>query len=95
MAVTHDELVKLAKVSGLEFSDKEYTELIQAFKQKTELMEAMNAVDTSGIELRYEPINAEKDLREDVVRPSLPRDTALSGAAEKDSSAFLVPATVE
>jgi aspartyl-tRNA(Asn)/glutamyl-tRNA(Gln) amidotransferase subunit C len=50
-------------------------------------------VDTSGVPATAHAMNASRTLREDEVKPSLPRDEALAAAPDADRSAglFKVP----
>lgn len=54
-------------------------------------MDKLNELDTTGIEPTMHVLEMTNVFREDVVTPSLPRDTALMNAPKTDGEYFLVP----
>lgn len=96
MAITREEVAHTAKLARLELSEEELDRLgsdlarISAYvDQLSEVRES--AADTAPV-LPLLP-DAEA-LREDVIRPSLSRDAALSGAPDADDGYFKVPKVI-
>ena len=54
-------------------------------------MDKLNELDTTGIEPTMHAQGMTNVFREDVVMPSLPRETALMNAPKTDGEYFLVP----
>ena len=57
-------------------------------------VEAINKVDVSGVDLLEKTVNADTELRADVIKPSLETSEIVANAPESQDGAFLVPITV-
>ncbi len=90
-----EETKKLAKLSRLEFSDSELESFVADFEKTLEYVDKINSVNTSSIDLKESTLNAESQLREDVVIPSYSQNQIIKNAPQSEDGAFLVPTTVE
>ena len=90
-----EEARKLAKLSRLEFSDKELKDFLGEFDAILEQVSMINKVDVSGVDLKQADVLEVKDIRTDEVTETFTQDQVLSNAPEKKDGAFLVPLTVE
>ncbi len=94
MSITIDDVKKLAILSRLEFTDDEIKKFVSDLEATLKQVEAINKVDVSNVDLIEDTIDADTDLRRDVVIPSLKASEIVSNAPEKEDGAFLVPVTV-
>ncbi|GMA57977.1 hypothetical protein GCM10025858_24800 [Alicyclobacillus sacchari] len=60
-----------------------------------EYAEQLQQVNMEGVEPTSHPFQEVNVLREDAVRPSLPRDLALANAPEQEAGQVRVPAVLE
>lgn len=90
-----NEAKKLAKLSRLEFSDKELDDFVLEFDKILEYVDLINKVDTKNVELFEQTINAKTELREDKIVPSFSQEQILKNAPQSEDGAFIVPTTVE
>ena len=94
MSITIQEVKKLAKLSRLEFSDDEANQFLGEFDAILEQVDAINKVDVSKVDLLEDTIDADTQLRADVIKPSLPAAEIIANAPASEDTAFLVPVTV-
>ncbi len=95
MALTLEEVRKVALLSRLELDDDEVVKQAVHLNQLIERFEALQAVDVTDIEPTSHSIPLYNVFREDVVKPSLSRDEALSNAPESRDGCFVVPRILE
>jgi aspartyl-tRNA(Asn)/glutamyl-tRNA(Gln) amidotransferase subunit C len=57
-------------------------------------MDALNTVDTQGVEALYQPVQHSAAARPDLVEASLDRTKLLAGAPDQDGHYFVVPRIV-
>ena len=89
-----DDVKKLAKLSRLEFTEEETQQFVKELEATLKQVEAINKVDVSGVDLLESTIDADTQLRPDVVVDSLPVEQIVLNAPDKKDGAFLVPITV-
>lgn len=94
MNITTDNVKKLAKLSRLEFSEQEAEQFVEELSATLAQVEAINKVDVSGVDLLEKTVNADTELRADVIKPSLETSEIVANAPESQDGAFLVPITV-
>ena len=85
----------LAKLSRLEFSDKELKEFLKEFDAILEQVSLIDKYDVSGVDIRGDTKLDVDGLRKDVVVDTFSQEQVLANAPEKKDGAFLVPLTVE
>lgn len=89
--LTADDVRKVGKLARLRLTDDEVEAYRGQLGDILGYVERLQAVDTDGVELMAHPADAVATPREDVVRPGLSRDAALSNAPQTDGECFLVP----
>ncbi|WP_313300248.1 Asp-tRNA(Asn)/Glu-tRNA(Gln) amidotransferase subunit GatC [Diaphorobacter sp.] len=99
MALTHDDMARIANLARLELSDNESERMLTGLNQFFEVVEQMRAVDTSGITPLSHPVAAIRDiqlrLRDDVVSESDNREANQKSAPAVENGMFLVPRVIE
>lgn len=90
-----EEARKLAKLSRLEFSEKELENFINEFGNILEYVEKINSLDTSKVDLKEKTLDAKTELREDEIKKSFSQEDILKNAPQSEDGAFSVPTTVE
>jgi aspartyl-tRNA(Asn)/glutamyl-tRNA(Gln) amidotransferase subunit C len=95
MAVKKEDVVKIARLAKLKFSDEEISLLTPQLNKILEYMEQLNKLDTEGVEPLSYPVEVEKRTREDIRKDSMPRESALKNAPEHDGEFFKVPKVIK
>jgi aspartyl-tRNA(Asn)/glutamyl-tRNA(Gln) amidotransferase subunit C len=99
MALTSDEVGRIAQLARLELRQDEATAMLTQLNEFFDIVEKMRAVDTSGVEPLYTPLSAIEDvtlrLREDAVTESNEREANMANAPARDEGLFLVPKVIE
>ena len=99
MALTHDDVSRIAKLARLELSGDEQAALLPQLNGFFSIVEQMSAVDTSGVEPLYTPLSAVSEvalrLREDVVTEANQRELNQRSAPVVEDGLFLVPKVIE
>ena len=95
MALTADDVRKVAFLSRLELEEWEVESQRCHINALVERFEALRALDTSGIEPASHGVPLFNVLRDDVCEPSLSRDEATSNAPLARDGFFIVPRIVE
>lgn len=99
MALTPDEVSRIAQLARLELSGEEQSAMLTQLNEFFDIVEKMRAVDTSGVEPLYTPLSAIEDvtlrLREDAVTETDDREANMANAPARDEGLFLVPRVME
>jgi aspartyl-tRNA(Asn)/glutamyl-tRNA(Gln) amidotransferase subunit C len=93
MALSSEEVSRIAHLARLALTNDELQLFARQLAGILEYAEQLRDVDTTGVPPTSHPLALTAALREDDVRPSLPRDEAIKAAPEADSAAglFKVP----
>lgn len=91
MALSAEEVRKVALLARLELSDAEIETQAKNLNNLLAQFEALQNLDVTGIEPTSHSIPVFNVLREDAIRPSLPREDALANAPEQRDGCFVVP----
>ena len=91
MALTREEVRKVALLARLELAEEELDAQAANLNTLLEQFEKLQALDVTGIEPTSHAIPLVNVLREDVLRPSLSRDEVLVNAPEASDGCFVVP----
>jgi len=94
MAVTKQEVEKIAELARLEFNENEIEHLTKDMNQILLHMDKLNELDTSDVEPLARPIEVSNVFREDKCKPSIRREDALKNAPDKDEEHFKVPKVI-
>jgi len=99
MALTSDDVGRIAQLARLELREDEATAMLTQLNEFFDIVEKMRAVDTSGVEPLYTPLSAIEDvtlrLREDAVTETNQREANMANAPARDGGLFLVPKVIE
>ena len=99
MALTSQDVSRIAQLARLELSEAEQGAMLTQLNEFFDIVEKMRAVDTTGVEPLYTPLSAIEDvtlrLREDVVTESNNREANMANAPAQDGGLFLVPKVIE
>lgn len=95
MKITRETVEKVALLSRLEFPEAEVQTLTGQLDAILEYVAVLEQVDTEGVQPTAHVLPLKNVLRPDVVKPSLPRELALSNAPEQEDGYFKVPKIME
>ncbi|SMB99594.1 aspartyl/glutamyl-tRNA(Asn/Gln) amidotransferase subunit C [Thermanaeromonas toyohensis ToBE] len=94
MPLSREEVEHVALLARLYLSEEEKEAYTKQLNAILEYMEKLNALDTEGVEPTAHVLPLRNVFREDVVKPSLPREKALEGAPATREGQFEVPRVV-
>lgn len=94
MPVTIKDVEHVAALAHLSFSEEEKQKLTDQLNEILRYMEQLNTLDTSSVEPLSHVIELQNVFREDVRRPSLPREEALKNAPSRTEEFFKVPKVI-
>ena len=94
MPLSRAEVEHIARLARLHLSPEEIDTYTRELTVILEYVDQLRAVDTTGVEPREQFITAENVFRDDVVKPSLPREQALANGPDHDGEYFHVPKVI-
>jgi aspartyl-tRNA(Asn)/glutamyl-tRNA(Gln) amidotransferase subunit C len=94
MAITRQEVEKVALLGRLSLSDAELATMSDQLAKIVGYVNHLAQVDTEGVEPMAHAIEQLNVFRDDCVEASLPREEALANAPHHDSQGYLVPAVL-
>jgi aspartyl-tRNA(Asn)/glutamyl-tRNA(Gln) amidotransferase subunit C len=89
--IDRDQVLHVARLARLRLSDEELERMPAELSKILEHVERMDELDFEGVEPTSHVVEVQNVLREDVPRPSLPRERALQGAPDVADGGFRVP----
>jgi aspartyl-tRNA(Asn)/glutamyl-tRNA(Gln) amidotransferase subunit C len=99
MALTPQDVSRIAHLARLELSSAEQTAMLAQINDFFGIVERMGAVDTSGVEPLYTPLSAVQEvglrLRDDEVTETDQRTANQRSAPRVEDGLFLVPRVIE
>ena len=111
MKVTEKDVLHVAALANLEFTEGEQVRMVRDMNSILEYMDRLNTLDTTDVPAMAQTsdrfgLDQSKQgterfsytYREDIhngLRPSLPHDEALANAPETDGTFFTVPKVIE
>ena len=95
MAIDRKTVEHVAKLARLQLSPEELDRYGKQLAAILDYIAKLEKLDVQGLEPLAHAVDTENVFREDVPRPSLPRDAALQNAPEKNGDFFIVPKIVE
>ena len=99
MALTPQDVSRIADLARLELSDAERDAMLVQLNGFFAIVEQMGSVDTSGVEPLYTPLSALADvklrLRDDVVTEADQREANQRSAPAVEDGLYLVPRVIE
>jgi aspartyl-tRNA(Asn)/glutamyl-tRNA(Gln) amidotransferase subunit C len=94
MSLSREAVEKVSLLGRLRLSDSELATMTQQLGQIVDYMALLAELDTTGVEPMAHAVELTNVLRDDEVRPSLPREEALANAPKHDGECYLVPAVL-
>jgi len=91
MAITRDDVRKVALLARLNLSDSEIDTLTSELGQIVTYVDQLAEVDTDQVEPMAHAVEVHNVFADDVARPSLPREQALANAPSHNGQGYLVP----
>ena len=89
--IDREQVLHVARLARLELSEDEVSRMTGELSAILEHIEKISALDLDGVPPTSHVIDVPNALREDVPRPSLPREVALANAPAVDDDGFSVP----
>lgn len=89
--ITKADVEHVAALAHLSLDEPTKERLVKEMDAILEYMDKLNELDTSAIEPTMHALEMKNVYREDEVKPSLTRETALMNAPQCDEEYFLVP----
>lgn len=89
--IDRDQVIHVARLARLRLSEEEIERMAPELSKILGHVETMNKLDLDGVEPTSHVVDLVNVLREDVPRPSLPRDKALEQAPDPAPGGFRVP----
>jgi aspartyl-tRNA(Asn)/glutamyl-tRNA(Gln) amidotransferase subunit C len=94
MALSREDVLKVAKLSMLEFKESEIMTLQSELNDILEFVSKLDEANVEGVEPMTQVNNMINSFREDEVKESLTREEAIKNAPEAMEGTFAVPRTV-
>jgi aspartyl-tRNA(Asn)/glutamyl-tRNA(Gln) amidotransferase subunit C len=95
MKISKEEVKHIAMLSRLDLDEKEIAVYQDQLSRILEYVEKLSEIDTSHVEPVSHVIELNNVMRQDIVKPSLPRDEALKNAPDPSDKFFRVPKIIE
>ena len=89
--IDRDQVLHVARLSRLALTEEELERIPGELSKILEHVEKMDELDLEDVEPTAHVVELQNVLREDVPRPSLPREVALAGAPDVADGGFRVP----
>ncbi len=94
MSISRAEVEKVSLLARLQLSDDELDRMTSQISEILGYVDLLSELDTKDIEPMAHALDVANVLRDDAVRPSLSRDSALANAPHRDDECYLVPAVL-
>ena len=94
MALTRNDVEKVALLARLQLSENELAAFTQQLGQIVAYVDQLSEVDDEGVEPMAHAVELANVFADDCVADSLPRDQALANAPRHNDRGFLVPAVL-
>jgi aspartyl-tRNA(Asn)/glutamyl-tRNA(Gln) amidotransferase subunit C len=93
MAITHEEVLHVAKLARLELTDEEVSRLTEQLGAILEAVSKVSELDLSDVPPTSHPLELVNAWGEDEPRPSLNLDEVFANAPVREGDLFKVPPT--
>ena len=95
MGLTREEVLHIAHLARVGVSDDEVATFQEQLSEILDHFQTLAELDTEDVPPTAHPLPLESVMREDEVRPSLPRDEVLANAPLSEGGALRVRAVLE
>ena len=93
--INKQEIEHVAHLARLEIAEDKIEVFTEQINNILEHISMLNKVDTDNVPPTYHVLPEKNVWREDVVKPSLPREEALANAPEQENGCFKVLKVIE
>lgn len=93
--ITDADMQHLKDLARMNLSDEETQSIKQDLNKTLQYFQQLNELDTEGVEEMARPVDMYNVFREDVMKPTLTHEDAMSVAVESEEGYFKVPRTVD
>lgn len=93
--MTIQEVERIAELAKLSFNDNEIEQFIAQFSHIIDYISIIEKLQLEGIEEAHNLYGWKNSLRQDIIKPSLPKEDALSNAPKRNEVFFKVPKMFE
>ncbi len=94
MKITREEVRHVAKLARLDLTDAEVDRMTGQLDAILTYVAKLDELDTTGVVATTHTQQVVNAFRDDVVRPSLPREQALANGPEQNGESFVVPRVI-
>lgn len=94
-AITRKEVEHVANLARLQLTEEEAERYTKDLNAILDFAAKLNELDTSNVAPTSHATDVKNVMREDVNRPSLPREEVLKNAPDHEEGQFKVPAVFE
>ena len=94
MAISREEVEKVALLGRLLLSEEELDRMTRQLGDILGYIDLLSELDTEKVQPMAHALEVSNVLRDDRVRPSLDRESALANAPHRDDECYLVPAVL-
>lgn len=95
MSIERHEIEKLATLARIAIDDSTINEVTERLGSVLELVDQLQAADTSGVDPMSHPLQATQRLRQDEVSELNQREELQTTAPDTEDGLFLVPKVIE
>jgi aspartyl-tRNA(Asn)/glutamyl-tRNA(Gln) amidotransferase subunit C len=95
MSLSREDVEKIAHLARLAIDESDIPRYAKDLSNILDLVEQMNAVDTTGIEPMAHPFDASQRLRDDTVTETNERERFQAVAPQVENGLYLVPKVIE
>lgn len=95
MKVTVEDVLRVAELANLRLTEPEQKSLLHDLNSILDHIDALNEVDTTGVEPMAHAAATSLPMRDDATHAPLGREAALSNAPETNGTFFKVPKVIE
>lgn len=95
MAVTNQDVQKIAHLARIEIPESELTPLNDQLNAILDLVDQLNTINTDNVTPLAHPLEAKQGLRDDTINTENQRDNYLSLAPNAEAGLYLVPQVIE
>ena len=95
MAIEQDEIEKIAELARIRIGEDQIADVTRRITGILELVDQLQAADTSGVEPMANPLDANQRLRPDTVTEPNRRDDYQAIAPAVEDGLYLVPKVIE
>ncbi|MGO2083214.1 Asp-tRNA(Asn)/Glu-tRNA(Gln) amidotransferase subunit GatC [Vagococcus sp.] len=95
MAITNEEIKRVANLSKLSFSDKELETFTGQMSQIIDMVATLDSIDTEGVPFTSNVASEINVMREDIVIPGESRDELLKNVPQTEDGFIKVPVIID